>query len=100
MSEQLERQGRIVRILNRYIDNLHKRITELEQAQRWIPVGERLPENGRDIWVVIRHRHYKVDAQFYDGVFACGEYEIEPEDALFWMYQVPLPPPPEADDAD
>jgi hypothetical protein len=30
MSEQLERQGRIVRILNRFIDNLFYRITELE----------------------------------------------------------------------
>ena len=33
-------------------DALHARITELEAAQRWIPVSERLPELGK---VVVVH---------------------------------------------
>ena len=32
------------------IVKLRKRIAELETAQRWIPVSERLPEEGEQVW--------------------------------------------------
>jgi len=36
-------------ILNE-LDMLRNRIAELEAAQRWIPVSERLPEEGEQVW--------------------------------------------------
>ena len=30
--------------------NLTARIAELEEKQRWIPVSERLPEEGEQVW--------------------------------------------------
>ena len=32
-------------------DALNARIAELEAAQRWIPVSERLPEDGEVVWL-------------------------------------------------
>jgi len=34
-------------------DSLNARIAELESAQRWIPVGERLPEDGVEVFVLV-----------------------------------------------
>ena len=36
-----------------FIDALNNRIAELEAAQRWIPVSERLPEDGETVFVII-----------------------------------------------
>jgi len=55
-------------------DNLEEYIAELEAAQRWIPVSERLPENSD--WTLIRYKGYRVPYTLYydiDRGWACGE---------------------------
>ena len=70
-------------------------IDRLTEQHRWIPVSEGLPEQGADVWIVEKHRHKKTDAQFFDGFFGCGNYELSPLEVVCWMYQVPLPEPTE-----
>ena len=54
--------------------DLKARIAELEAEQRWIPVGERLPEESD--WTLIRYKGYRVPYTLYydiDRGWACGE---------------------------
>ena len=72
------------------------RIAELEEAQRWIPVGERLPEDGDFvlIWdemngVYIAEHSKQVPQWAADGYYRHGtSYKY----ITHWM---PLPQPPE-----
>ena len=53
---------------------LKARIAELEAAQHWIPVEERLPEESD--WTLIRYKGYRVPYTLYydiDRGWACGE---------------------------
>ena len=55
-------------------NNLEEYIAELEAAQRWIPVSERLPEESD--WTLIRYKGYRVPYTLYydiDRGWACGE---------------------------
>lgn len=74
-----------------FIDKLqteNARIAELEEAQRWIPVGERLPENttrsvltvNRNGFVTTVSTDYFIDSMRY-----------KPVEYTHWM---PLPSPP------
>ena len=78
------------------IDRLNARIAELEAAQRWIPVSERLPEIG--VRVLFYNNFIK---NIHKGWFSCDEWVSEigvfyNGDKLkritHWM---PLPQPPE-----
>jgi len=65
------------------LETARARIAELEQAQTWIPVGDRLPPNGTDQIILTYWRErfigHHIDGQWnYQGV-------------THWM---PLPQPP------
>ena len=71
------------------IDRLNARIAELEAAQRWIPVSERLPVGGK-VLVLWKDRTIHLDWTFIDG----GRYYWwnSGDNVTHWM---PLPQPPE-----
>jgi hypothetical protein len=68
-----------------------KRIAELEAASRWIPVSERLPEEGEYVLVTFAKRDSLVACGRLSRVawFACGRYWSD-EQVLAWR---PLPEP-------
>ena len=61
---------------------------ELEAAQRWIPVSERLPEEGHKVLVLLTDGAISIDL-IYGNDFL---YENWVGDITHWM---PLPKPPE-----
>lgn len=70
---------------------LNERIAELEAAQRWIPVSERLPE--KDGYYLVSDDH--------DGVLSC-EFMTGRRFQPLWevagvLYWMPLPEPPEVE---
>lgn len=72
------------------IDRLNARIADLEAAQRWIPVSERLPEedtDGNTLMVICRHSGEWVRAPF--GAEFADEFVRH---YTHWMY---APQPPE-----
>lgn len=68
------------------------RIAELEAAQRWIPVSERLPESGRN--VLCLHESGGIGVDHTSGqIFTCERETVEFDGYVtHWM---PLPLPPE-----
>jgi len=75
------------------IKRLQQRIAELEQERRWIPVSERLPEEGQIVigwnWVsqtVAVVRYHKLTDKFYE-YWRGGHMKI-----IYWQ---PLPQPPQ-----
>ena len=69
------------------------RIAELEAAQRWISVDERLPEVGQ--WVLVLIDAETLVFQFMGGSWSNeDEYIFAVSDVTHWM---PLPPPPVTD---
>lgn len=70
--------------------NLKERVAELEAAQRWIPVSERLPEedtDGNTLMAICRHSGEWVRAPF--GAEFADEFVRH---YSYWMY---APQPPE-----
>ena len=73
-------------------DDLRKRIAELEAAQRWIPVSERLPEDGKPVWVCTiwneQHSGFLIDG-VWGGLFR----DFREGEITHWL---PLPVLPES----
>ena len=74
--------------LEEEINALNARIAELEAAQRWIPVSERLPEEGHKVLVLLTDGAISIDL-IYGNDFL---YENWVGDITHWM---PLPESPE-----
>ena len=86
-------------------DDLRKRIAELEAAQRWIPVSERLPEVGKVVHVIsMNYIEYFTKTELVyetavlveiNGVKMFGfvnEFSVwKSSDVTHWMYTMPLP---------
>ena len=66
------------------------RIAELEEKQRWIPVSERLPEDGKPVWVctIWNEQH---SGFLIDGVWVGLFRDFREGEITHWM---PLPEPP------
>lgn len=84
------------------LDAANKRIAELEAAQRWILVGERLP-NDEDEGVIVwtnngsDYKFFNYDIGFHHEKFGwllSTEWEHGDPTVTHWM---PLPPPPVTD---
>ena len=77
-------------------DALQERIVELEaenealrEAQRWIPVEERLPEEG-DIYQVVKQSEagaYTTHCYYYGN----GLWDVMSDQVSHWMNDFPLP---------
>ena len=77
------------------ITGLESRIAELEEAQRWIPVGERLPELYETVFVVIYdgfENNSEVARLTYLGNGNWWSWESERYVVTHWM---PMPALPE-----
>ena len=70
------------------LDRAAARIAELEAERRWIPVSERLPEEGHKVLVLLTDGAISIDL-IYGNDFL---YENWVGDITHWM---PLPEPPE-----
>jgi hypothetical protein len=78
-------------------DALHKSITELEAAQRWIPVSERLPENGDESILIFGIYDNAPSVWFCRYVFGFIPYDdLTDMDYFNVTHWMPLPQPPEA----
>ena len=83
-----------------YCENIQRavrRITELEAAQRWIPVGDRLPRSNKPVQVYMPKLYMSVQTGFYDRYYGEDDDEwyehwVAPSEVTHWM---PLPQPPE-----
>lgn len=85
------------------LESQQKRIAELEAADRWIPVTERLPEkNGRYLVVTNRNQmivNYSVEHQMFNchDSFSPLEAMKLHLDCTHWM-SLPVPPKEEGSD--
>lgn len=80
-------------ISNRELLILQQRIAELEAAQRWIPVGERLPEAETRVLAATPTGYMEVDWRFSEPIIDCGFANFfSLDNVTHWM---PLPEPPE-----
>jgi len=76
-----------IRRLEKRIAELNARIAELEAERRWIPVSERLPEDGKPVWVctIWNEQH---SGFLIDGVWVGLFRDFREGEITHWM---PLP---------
>ena len=78
-----------------YVKGLVARIAELEAAQRWIPVSERLPEPYTRVLACIKSGYMEVDYMYSEPIVDVGIADFNSLDNVtHWM---PLPPSPESE---
>ena len=73
-------------------DELKSRIAELEGEQRWIPVSERLPEDGEVVWLWDGNNLGMGYYLVFTGQFMDRYTPLRRIKPTHWM---PLPTPPE-----
>ena len=93
--------GRIVAELQAQLDAANKRIAELEAAQAWVSVDERLPEAGQEV-ITVHPDIFKRPTAFGESQIYVIRQLVTPEGVRWadagvthWM---PLPPPPVTDE--
>ena len=77
---------------NGWAEDYKARIAELEEKQRWIPVSERLPEDGKPVWVctIWNEQHSgNLTDDCWTGLFR----DFREGEITHWL---PLPPNPES----
>ena len=74
------------------VETLNTRIAELESAQRWIPVSERLPEVDQEVLVFDQRGDITIDYLVALNREGVAYYTNSDDGAVCWM---PLPQPPE-----
>ena len=72
------------------VDALRARVAELETAQRWIPVTERLPKNYQQVLVVDEDKRYFL--LWYDVEFGMWSDWQGRQDVRVTHWQLPAPP--------
>ena len=77
-------------VLMRRVRELESENARLKDAQRWIPVSERLPEDGKPVWVctIWNEQH---SGFLIDGVWVGLFRDFREGEITHWM---PLPEPP------
>lgn len=73
-------------------DALFQYIAELEAAQRWIPVTEKLPEDGEIVWLWDGNNLGMGYYLIFSGCFMDRDTPLRSIKPTHWM---PLPQPPE-----
>ena len=84
-------------------DALQARIAELEARQRWIPVSERLPEEGTPVLVHFNELNDVIIAHhdsFHPSWETGGDWNYMDEEYNWATHWMPLPEPPEESDND
>ena len=83
----------------REIESLEPREEPPTEVLGWVPVSERLPEEGEPVLVAIRFRHWTdemptlIVSSWYEHEDFCGdENDIPYQGVTHWQ---PLPEPPE-----
>ena len=95
---ELDRRIRMPKDLWFQVAELSTRVNELKAAQRWIPVSERLPEDGETVFVIIHdgferfENGNEVARLTYLGNGNWWSWGRERYVVTHWM---PLPNPPE-----
>lgn len=80
-------------------DRLLARIAELEAAQKWISVDERLPENYVDVDILWRYDghddlNYDVTRKLEDETMLITRDGDFDKRVMFWKYPIPRPVTP------
>jgi BMFP domain-containing protein YqiC len=77
------------------IDVLNNRITELESKQRWIPVSEKKPLNGVDVFGYFNNGdYYKFDIVCYyaaEDVWTADDHVLRRGAVTYWFEMPELP---------
>ena len=80
-------------------NNLEEYIAELEAAQRWIPVSERLPELDQDVFAVVEGEikvgHFYQELDFIENKYENIYFSAGGEGLLVATHWMPLPKLPE-----